>query len=376
MAKYSGREYANPSAWYKEGVAAEKVMKEARAEASRFLSANPEEIVFTAGGTEANNLAIIGAVEGLHSQGLEYEQIHILISAIEHSSVRECANRLSDLGVAVETINVKNDGIVDLDDLKNKLKPNTSLVSVMTVNNEIGSIEPIKEISKIIRQHRQENFASSPFAFQQNPYPIFHTDASQATLLDLDTRKSNVDLLTLDAAKMYGPRGIGLLYIRRNTVLEPVIFGGGQEKGLRSGTENVAAIAGFAKALSLAAESRQAEFIRLAEIKKVFWDGFRQIKPEARQNGEGQNSPHIINISVPGLDAEFAVIKLDALGVACSTKSACLRDEAESYVLKSIGAPSKYSLRFSFGRYTSFGDIKKVLKILSSVLGQNEAKPK
>ncbi len=353
MKKYSRREYANPSAWHKEGVEAGKAIIAAREKIAGFIHAHPDEIVFTSGGTEANNIAIMGTIEAIRRAGVDYKDIHILGSAIEHSSVRECFVELKRRGVEVEEVKVDSRGGVLVDDLEKKIRANTVLISVMMVNNETGVVQPIREVSRILRHSKNEK------------KPLFHTDVSQAVYQELNVEKLGIDLLTLDASKMYGPSGTGALFVRRNTPIEPIIFGGGQENGLRSGTENLPGVMGFAKAVELLANELKKEVSRLAELKRFFTEELMKIRPDAKLNGEGADaSPHIANISIPGIDNEFFVLQLDAKGVACSTKSSCLRDEGDSYVLRVMGADGNSSVRFSFGRWTTRREIKRTIRIL------------
>ncbi len=371
MNEYSRPNYANPSSLYREGVRAKDAMKNAREKMAGFLHAHPSEIFFTSGGTESNNLAILGTVENLHKTGVNYDKMHILISVIEHSSIRECTNQLQEKGVEVELLSVDKNGLISVDELKKKIRINTVVVSVMTVNNEIGTIEPIKEIAKTIRHFRTANKESSAFNFQNFAYPVFHTDASQAFLYeDINVEKFGVDLLTLDSSKVYGLRSTGLLYVRKGTPISPIIYGGGQESGMRSGTENLPAISGFMRALEIAFKERGEEYERILNIKEYFINELRSIRNDISINGGdgGHNSPHILNVHIPKIDNEFFVIELDAKGIACSTKSSCLGDEEQSYVLNAIGANSKESVRFSFGRFTSLKDAKKALKIISKIL--------
>ncbi len=377
--KYSTNEYANPSSLYKEGVSAKKALQDAKKRVAAFLTAHPDEIIFTSGGTEANNLAIIGSVEALRLQGVEYKDMHVVTSIIEHSSVRECVNYLNERDVKNDVVGVNKKGIVDLEQLEKVIKPNTVIVSVMTVNNEIGSVEPIHEIAKIIRRARKKFAEGSKesgsqlgaFNFQSTvEYPIFHTDAAQAPLFnELNVEKLGIDLLTLDSSKVYGPRGVGCLYKRRNVSLTNIIHGGGQEDGLRSGTEPIPQIMGFARALDLVALERHKETERVGALRVQFIDGLMSLGKGIRTRPTlGDVSPHILNISIPRIDNEFFLLQLDAHGIACSTKSSCLRDEDESYVLKAIEADSKSSLRFSFGRWTTSKDIENTLKIIAKIL--------
>lgn len=361
--RYSGREYANPSSLYKEGLTAKKAMEDGCKRVAGFLNAHPDEIVFTSGGTEANGLAIEGAGRAAHRNG--NTKPHLITTNIEHSSVIEMANMMEKHGVEVTRLKVSSAGLIDLDELKKAIKPSTFLISIMTVNNEIGTVQPIREIAKVVR-HARTNITKSD-------YPLFHTDAAQATLYSsLNVEQLGIDLMTIDSSKAYGPRGMGALYIRRGTSIEQIMYGGGQERGLRSGTENLPAIIGFAKALDLAAAEKEKETARLAELKKFFVDGLKKIRPDITFNPSGGSNtvPHILNISIPGIDNEFFVLQLDAKGVAVSTKSSCLRDEDESYVLKAIGADSKTSVRFSLGRWTKKPDLAKALKAIAKILNK------
>jgi cysteine desulfurase len=418
--KYSGAKYANPSSLYKEGVAAKKAMEEGRKKVADFLHAHSDEIVFTSGGTEANNLAIDGALKAAYTNGIE--KPHLIISVIEHSSIMETANILEKLGVEVTRLSVNSSGIISLDELKKAIKPNTFMVSIMMVNNEVGSIQPICEAVKIVRHARKAKAADAT----DSMYPLFHTDAAQALYEDLNLESLGVDLMTLDGSKVYGPRGIGCLFVRRGTPIEPIIYGGGQERGMMSGTENLPAIMGFAKALELVgAEMLDSGtgYLGTEHFTKVKWnvsnmrallvEKFKEIRPDIVINGgedmslapplksvkkvdtfadigkdsvavagrmknaAAETSPHILNVSIPGIDNEFFVLQLDAKGIACSTKSSCLRDADESYVLKAMGADltgdrhgSKTSIRFSFGRWTKKGDIDKAAKIIAGILHQ------
>jgi len=396
MRKYSAPNYANPSSWYAEGVAAKKSVEMARRKIADFLHAHPDEIVATSGGTEANNLALLGTLKAFRESEPEIlikgAKPHIIISSIEHSSLMELAKELESHGCEVTRLRVNEEGVVDLDELKQSIGPNTFLVSIMTVNNEIGTIQPIREIAKIIRQAKrrlevrshQSEEVNSGYDIR-NKYPLFHTDAAQAVFsTDLNVEKLGIDLLTLDGSKVYGPRGVGALYIRRETPIRPIIIGGGQESGFRSGTENLPAMAGFARALELFIEERKSLGIRpdqedgfvlrdprFSEFRSLLIDGLNATGRVVRVNGPkeaGNVSPNILNVSIAGIDNEFFIFQLDANGVSCSTKSSCLRDEDESYVLKAIGANSNESVRFSFGRKTTKRDIRKVVRVVTKLL--------
>lgn len=323
MKKYSSEDYSNPSSIHASGIKAKKALEGARVRTAKVLHAHEDEIIFTSGGTESNHLALKGN--------------KVIISSTEHSSIIKQENTIK--------IPVDKNGLIDLEILKKSITSETTLVSVMMVNNEIGSIQPIQEIAKIVRD------ASKSF----NKKIFFHTDACQAFMhLPIYVEKLGIDFLTLDGAKIYGPRGVGMLYVKRGTLeIE------------RAGTENLPGIMGFAYALELGEKMREKETVHVSNLKNFFFSELQKLNKDIKVNGSLEHSSaHILNISIPNIDSEFFVLQLDAKGIECSTKSACLRDEDESYVLKAIGANSKTSVRFSFGRMTTQRDLKVVLKII------------
>ena len=372
----------NPSSIHADGVFARRLLDGSRVTAASFLHAHADEIVFTGSGTESNNIAILGTVEAYLTAHPEkgYADVHILVSEIEHSSVLETVLNLRKKGATVELIPVDHEGIVRVDALKKMLRQNTLLVSVMMVNNEIGTVEPIRDVVKVVRDFRKASMSTAKDLAHSPAYPLVHTDASQAPLYeDIDMTQLGVDLLTLDAHKLYGPRGVGLLYVRRGVTLKPIIHGGGQERGLRSGTENIPGIVGLAAALEIAGEERVAERARLTELRSYFIKKLRDIRSDIRVLGSAEHaSPHILNVLIPDIDNEFFVLQLDARGISCSTKSSCLRDADESYVLKAISAGNsgeavpRLSLRFSFGRQTKRRDIDRTLRAIGDVLDKTK----
>ncbi|MDE2037896.1 MAG: cysteine desulfurase [Patescibacteria group bacterium] len=363
MGRYASPSYANPSSIYAEGAAARRALEEGRKAVAGFLGARPGEVVFTGSGTEANALALEGAVRA--AIRARSKAPHIVISSVEHSSVREAAAALERDGCRVDRLPVGADGAVSAAAAGHAIGPDTVIVSVMAVNNETGAIQPVRDIAKAVKKAR---------AASGGPYPLFHTDAAQAVLYeDIGVERLGADLLTLDGGKACGPRGIGALYVRSCVPLEPVIRGGGQEHGVRSGTENLPAIMGLAEALRLGAACREAERARVASLKEAFLAGLMEIRPDASVNGpaagsSGLSAPHILNVSIPGIDNEFLVLQLDARGIACSTKSSCLRDQDDSYVLAAMGADGRSSVRFSFGRTTRPRDVRKALAALRALL--------
>jgi cysteine desulfurase len=332
--RYSDPKYTNPSALYQSAVDAKLAVDEAKIRIANILHAHPDELIFTSGGTESNKLVLDA-----------FKDKKVLISSIEHSSI--FFDSIDNPNII--KIKVDNNGLLDLDDLKSNLTSDVGLVSIMMVNNEMGAVEPISDIAKIIRDANKK----------LNSNILLHTDASQAVIHnEIFVEKLGVDLLTLDGNKMYGPRSTGILYIRR-----------GKIKIERAGTLNVPGIVGISYALEIANMMREKETKRIGELKEFFIRELQKINKEIEINGNLSNtSPHILNVSIPNIDNEFFVLKLDAKGIECSTKSACLRDEDESYVLKTIGADSKTSVRFSFGRMTGKGELKKVLKFIREIL--------
>ncbi len=277
------------------------------------------------------------------------------------------AKMLETGGVEVTRLPVDRRGLISPDVLSRSVKAGTFLVSIMAVNNEIGTVQPIREAVKAVRQGRNAG----------SPYPLFHADAAQALLyFDCNVQQLGVDLLTMDGSKICGPRGIGSLYVKRRTPIEPIIYGGGQEMGLRSGTENVPAIMGFAAACDLARGERVRETARISELRRLFLAGLLDIRPDITVNpsqdfsngSEMAQSPHILNVGIPGIDNEFLVLQLDVRGIACSTKSSCLKDEDESYVLREIGAESSTAIRFSFGRWTKKTHIRRAILAIRALL--------
>lgn len=385
--------YGNPNSLHWYGQQARAAIDRSRETIASAIGARFREIIFTGSATEANNLAIRGAV---HHARASFEQCNpgqsmkIIVSAIEHDSVLAVARELEKEGVEVVCIPVDEWGIVDVKKIADALDERTVLVSIMYANNEIGSIQPIKAIADGIKQFRAREHALPH-------YPLFHTDAAQAfQFLDCTVDELGVDLLTLSAHKMYGPKGIGALYARTmNTVMHksgdrvhlirPRVVGGGQEFGMRSGTENVAAIAGFAKAVELAIVHREEEGERVGYLKKMLWKGIQEVCPSAIVNGEDLDTglrryasrelaslPNILNVYFPSKKGGELLIALDMRGIAVSSGSACAAFSAKpSHVLTALGfddGRAGGSLRFSFGRHTTTEDIDATIEVIEKVL--------
>ena len=377
--------YGNPGALHMEGLGAAQVLDEARTSIAKHMGVKAPEIIFVSGGTEGNNLAILGFFNSLVKEGVDISTLHMITSAIEHSSVLETCKELERREVAVTYVKPDERGVVRPEKVKEALRKNTVLVSIGLVNGEIGTIQPIHAISKIVKEH-EVKFGNRVSKNSETRFPktaVMHTDACQGMYVSLVPQGLGVDLLTLDSTKMYGPRGVGILYVRKGTKLTPILFGGGQEQGLRSGTENTVLYAGFAEAFNRVARVREDEKKRLERLQEDFLREVSARIPDIVINGTGKHqSQHIANISVPNIDAEYTVLYLDARGVAISTKSACKEKEGsnESHVVKELGGEkwrAENTLRFSFGSETTKENVSKALMLLEeSASKQNSFKKK
>lgn len=357
--------FGNAGSIHEEGVKAKKILEESRKKIALVLSARSDEIIFTSGGTESNNLAIFGAANSFLKKGLKMGDLHFITTAIEHSSVLNCFKELEGRGAEVSYVGVGENGLVNPKDVEKAILPNTVLVSVMRANNEIGTIEPIREISKCLKK-KAHNFPAESGSFYQRA-PIFHCDASQAACyLDLNTEKLGVDLLTIDGHKIYGPKGVGALFVRQRVLLSPIMFGGEQERGLRPGTENAPLSAALAKALEICGETREKETKRLAVLRDYCLSQILKRDQTVIVNGDLiKRLPNNINVSLPGVDTEFLVLQFDTRGISLSTKSACLEGDGGSYVVAALSsdkARSKSTFRISLGRWTTKKDIDYFLK--------------
>jgi len=358
MEEFSDKVYENASGIYQEGLKAKKALEDSRRKIAKMVSAKPHEIIFTSGGTEGNNLAIFGTAH----LGVGHLSGHIITASFEHRSVLEPFRELEKRGFEVTYLKVSRDGFVDPEDVRKALRPNTILVSIMYVNNEIGTIQPVREISKIIK-----NF---------NKDIIFHTDACQAAgYLDISVEKLGVDLMTASGAKIYGPKRIGFLYKRESVKLTPQILGGGQEFGYRSGTEPLAQIVGLAKAFEIAVAERESEAKRIKELRDYFADGIIKNIENVEINGSLEKRiPSNLSVSFLGHESEALIIALDEKGIAVSSGSACdskLPDLPHVIMALDKGEGSAKSvIRFSLGSRTTKEDIDYVLKTLPEIINK------
>ena len=382
MTPFLKGDFANPSSIHGPGQKAREAIDKAREQVAGFLNCAPTEIIFTGSATEADNLAILGVVKATRSKGVMMP--HIITVKTEHHAIIEPCEALEKQRLAEVTyLPVDKDGLIKPEAVQKAIKANTVLVSIMYANNEIGVIQPISKIGAILEKFKVQ---SSKFKV------IFHTDAAQAVnYLDCDVQKLGVDLLTLSGHKIYGPKGIGALYIRKGALIEPIIFGGGQERGMRPGTENVAGIVGLGAAIA-ELETRDIEIskyqnIEISKCRNVnisklesleflrnkLIDGVLTKIPRARLNGSRENRlPNNANFSFEGAEGESIVIALDQEGIAASTGSACSSRSLEpSHVLLALGLSHEQahgSLRLTLGRYTTEQEIGRVLAVLPKII--------
>ncbi|MBX4209400.1 cysteine desulfurase [Candidatus Parcubacteria bacterium] len=380
--KRARKAWANPSAIHAEGVEAKRALESARSKCARVIGAKPEEIYFTSGGTEANCTIIQGVLRTRLEKGIK--DVHVVSSSIEHSSIIETLELFAEHGVKVTYVDPDKNGIVQADDVIKAITPATALVTVMYANNEIGTIQPVSKIGAGIRKIRAEKIGGS--AGDAADFPVFHVDASQAPLwLSCDIEGLRADAMTIDAHKMQGPKGVGALVVRRRVSWEPLMIGGGQERGKRPTTESVELVSGFAEALAIAQEGRGPRAERAARTRDFFFDLISKEFPDVVVNGSREKRlPNNINISVPDLsDPELAVLFMDKEGIACSTKSSCLKGEEDSYVVKALGAAdqapaaasalgnaawrAKNTLRFSFAPDASRRDVLIIAEALKKL---------
>ena len=347
-------DFGNPSSMHKCGVTAEHYVRDAQADAAKSIHALPEEILFTSGGTESNNEALMGTALARKRTGM-----HILSTNVEHPSVGAALDFLEKEGFLVTRLPVNADGIVTPEQVTEALRPDTILVSVMMVNNEIGSIFPIEGIAKAVHK--------------KNPKTYVHTDAIQAYgKLPINVSKLNVDLLSVSAHKLHGPKGVGFLYVRKGLLLRPIIYGGGQQKGMRSGTENVPGIAGFASAIRrsvLDQKVLEQRNERIAGLRDRLIAGLTAL-PEVFSHSFG--APHIASISFTGVRAEVMLHSLESEGIYVSAGSACSSNKKrESSVLKAIDLPAEQresTLRFSFSEENTEEEVDYVIETVTRLL--------
>ncbi|MBA4448017.1 MAG: cysteine desulfurase [Nitrosopumilaceae archaeon] len=351
MLPYLKEQYGNPSSIHRYGRLSRKAVEKARKQIASLINAEPSEIFITSGGTESNNTALQG-IATKHSSG------QIITSSIEHDAILEPCKKLSQEGFDVVYLPVNNFGTINLSDLKNFLSEKTRIVSIMFGNNEVGTIQPIAEITKICHEHDV----------------LFHTDAVQAVgKVPINVRELGVDLLSISSHKLYGPKGIGALYIKKGTLLNPLILGGGQEHGLRSGTENVANIVGFGKACDIAKSNLNENISHMKKLRNTLVQNVSNGISQVTINGDPENHlPNNAHFTFLGVNGEDLIIKLDEYGVAASTGSACsVHTQKASHVLQAMGFSHEQitgSLRLTTGIFNNENEIEEAVKILKKVV--------
>ena len=351
MLPYLKEQYGNPSSIHRYGRLAHKAIEKARKQVASLINADPSEILFTSGGTESN----ITALRGI---SMKNPSSQIITSSIEHDAILEPCKKLVQNGFDVIYLPINQFGVVEYTDLKNHISEKTSLVSIMFGNNEIGTIQPISEIAKICNEHNIP----------------FHTDAIQAVgKIPIDVKELGVDLLSISSHKLYGPKGIGALYIKNGIDIDPVILGGGQEHGLRSGTENVAGIVGFGKACEIAKNNLNENTSKIKKLRDVLIEKILNEIPEVTLNGHPQfRLPNNAHFTFLGVNGEDLIIKLDEYGIAASTGSACsINTQKASHVLQAMGFSLEQitgSLRLTIGIFNDHEEIEKTVDVLKKIV--------
>ena len=356
MSETMKEQFGNPSSIHTYGRQARNILDNARSTIAASIGALENEVIFTSGGTEADNYAIFGVAESKSNQGK-----HIITTQIEHHAVLHACKSLEKEGFEVTYLPVDEHGEISIEDFKKALRDETILVTIMYGNNEVGAVQPIKEIAMLLENHQAK----------------FHTDAVQAFgLIDLDVTGLGVDLLSVSAHKINGPKGIGFLYVKQNTALTPLSFGGEQERKRRAGTENVASIAGFAKAVEIASIERVEKVEQFIEFKKLLLESLQSKDITFSVNGLLENSlPHVLNLSFPGTDVESMLVNLDMEGVAVSSGSACTAGSIDpSHVLVAMfGQEServRNSIRFSFGLYNTKEQVERSAEVTAKIVSR------
>lgn len=353
MQPYFTEHFGNPSSIYSISRTTRNAIETARAILAKAIGAAPEEIVFTSGGSESDNFAVKGVAHALREKGR-----HIITSQIEHHAVLYTCKYLEKNGYTVTYLPVDHDGIIRIEELEKAIRPDTILITIMHANNEIGSIQPIREIGEIAKKHKI----------------VFHTDAVQTFgHIPVDVNELNADLLSISGHKFYGPKGVGALYIRKGTKITPLIHGGDQERRRRASTENVPGIVGLGKAVEIARDVMTGELQRQARLRDEFIQKILTTIPDSRLNGAPlQRLPNNINISFKGIEGESILLNLDMYGIAASTGSACSSSSLEpSHVLLAIGLDHELahgSVRFSLGKHTTAEDLNSVAEILPGII--------
>lgn len=348
-------DYGNPSSMHMKGIEAEQYVRNAKETIAKNLKVDEREIFFTSGGTEADNLAIIGCALANYRMGR-----HLITTRIEHPAVLQSMKHLEEEGFRVTYLSVDRNGCISLDELQRAISRDTILVSIMHTNNEVGSIQPVEEAGALIKR--------------MNSRIIFHVDAVQGYgKFLIHPKKMNIDLLSVSGHKIHGPKGVGFLYVNEKVKIKPLIYGGNQQKGLRSGTENVSGVAGMAKAIEMIYDIRDNEIERLYALRAEFIAGVMKI-PDVKVNGmpERQGAPHIVSVSIRGVRSEVMLHALEEKGIYVSAGSACAAHKPQpSATLKAMGVDKdllESTLRFSFSEFTTMEEINYTLQEMYDII--------
>lgn len=372
--------YGNPGAIHKEGTEAAKLLEQAREKIALELACKAREVVFVSGGTEANNLAILGFVRRLEINGTDLSKTHWVTSSIEHPSVLECFAEIERRGGHVSHVEPNAKGIIEPSSVARALRPETVFVSIQWVNHEIGTVQPLRDIRAVIDEHESKHSSTV----------IFHSDFGQGPLyLSPQVHGLGIDIASIDSGKLYGPRGVGCVYLHNRAALAPIIIGGGQERGLRAGTENVALAAGFAKAFSIISTERHSEAKRIKILRDDLAERIVAHIPGVIVNGDLKHAfPHMLNISILSISSEYVTLQLDHAGIAISTKSACREgEESRSHVVEALGDArsaassvalakeerAQNTLRFSLGKETAARDVRVAAETLAKIIAKTKS---
>lgn len=372
---YLAQKFGNPSSIHFKGREARKAVDNARQKLAKFLNCQTQEIIFTSGGTEADNLAIKGVIQStINNQQSAIKTPHVITSKIEHHAVLHTCQWLRDTNQAEVTfLEVDKNGLTDVEKVKKAIKPNTILISLMYANNEVGTIQPIREIGKIIEKENKNRFTKNLKPKSLKPI-LFHTDAVQAAgYLNCDTKYLHVDLLSLSGHKLGAPKGIGALFIKKGTPLEPLFHGGSHEYEMRAGTENVPGIVALGKAIELVQKNQSMEANRVKILRDYLEKQIFNKIPDVGLNGhQAQRLPHISNLNFKYVEGESILINLDLKGVAATTGSACTSGSLEpSHVIMAMDQDplrAHGSIRFSLGWATTKKDLDYVIKVLPPII--------
>lgn len=357
VAKTMQEDYGNPSSMHRKGVEAEKYIKYAKDVIARNLKINEKEIIFTSGGTESDNLALIGCALANYRAGK-----HLITTRIEHPAIAQTMQYLETQGFEVTYLSVDKKGVISLRELEQSIRPDTILVSIMYANNEVGSLQPVEEASRIVKRH--------------NPHCLFHVDAVQGYgKYRIYPKRQGIDLLSVSSHKIHGPKGVGFLYVNEKVKILPIAFGGGQQKGMRSGTENVPGIAGMARAIEEVYRDLDTEVEMLYELKERFIQGISAIE-QVQVNGPAarEGAPHIVSVSVWGVRSEVLLHALEDRGIYISAGSACSAHKTTaSATLQAMGIQKELldsTVRFSFSVFTTMEEIEYTIHAMREIIPQ------